>query len=377
LLPTYPAWRHEGLVRSCSSSSPGCPKLRRATGSGPFWCNQRAGRREPEPRRPNIATRLAPLPSPFLDPAARPLDPAKFRDPFVTAKGERRAAVALERLDTLWINTGTLCNLACKTCYIESSPTNDALVYLSAAEVDAYLDEAEALGTREIGFTGGEPFMNRDIIAMLRSALGRGFAVLVLTNAMRPMRRFEDALKALVLEHGDRLTMRVSLDHHSQAVHEAERGARTWAKALDGLVWLTQHGFRIAVAGRRLAAEPEAEARAGYARLFSELRLPVDATHPGQLVLFPEMDAHADVPEITEACWGILNLSPSSLMCASSRMIVKRKGAARPAVIACTLLPYDDQFALGDTIGSARTSVQLNHPHCARFCVLGGASCSA
>jgi uncharacterized Fe-S cluster-containing radical SAM superfamily protein len=324
----------------------------------------------------DMATAPAPATSPFQDPCARPLDPAKFRDPFVTAKGEKRAHVTLERLDTLWINTGTLCNLACKTCYIESSPHNDALVYLSAAEVDRYLDEAEGLGTREIGFTGGEPFMNRDIIAMLRSALDRGFEVLVLTNAMRPMRRFENQLKVLVLEHGERLTMRVSLDHHSQAIHEAERGPRTWDKALDGLRWLARHGFRIAIAGRRLAAEPEAEARAGYARLFAAHGLPVDAADPGQLVLFPEMDAAADVPEITEACWGILNLSPSSVMCASSRMIVKRKGAERPAVIACTLLPYDGQFELGGTLKTARRSVQLNHPHCAKFCVLGGASCS-
>jgi uncharacterized Fe-S cluster-containing radical SAM superfamily protein len=325
----------------------------------------------------DMATAPAPATSPFLDPGARPLDPAKFRDPFVTAKGEKRAHVTLERLDTLWINTGTLCNLACRTCYIESSPRNDALVYLSAAEVDRYLDEAEELGTREIGFTGGEPFMNRDIITMLRSAFDRGFEVLVLTNAMRPMRRFENQLKVLVLEHGERLTMRVSLDHYSQAIHEAERGPLTWDKALDGLRWLARHGFRIAIAGRRLAAEPEAEARAGYARLFAAHGLPVDAADPGQLVLFPEMDAAADVPEITEACWGILNLSPSSVMCASSRMIVKRKGAERPAVIACTLLPYDGQFELGETLAASRPSVQLNHPHCARFCVLGGASCSA
>src|SRR3712207_2952537 len=123
--------------------------------------------------------------SPFADPAARPIDPAKFRDPDVTAKGERRARVALSRLETLWINTGTRCNLACASCYIESSPRNDALVSLSLAEVEAFFDEAETLGTREIGFTGGEPFMNGDSPAMIASALARGFDVLVLTNAMR------------------------------------------------------------------------------------------------------------------------------------------------------------------------------------------------
>jgi hypothetical protein len=280
--------------------------------------------------------------------------------------------VTLERLETLWINTGTLCNLACKSCYIESSPTNDALVYLTLAEVDAYLDEAERFSAREIGFTGGEPFMNRDLIAMMRSALGRGFEVLALTNAMRPMRRYEDALKALVPEFGDRLTLRISLDHYSKAVHEAERGQDTWDKALDGLKWLGDHGFRLAVAGRSLGGESEADARKGYANLFEALGVTIRAG----LVLFPEMDALADVPEISEACWGLLGVDPSSMMCATSRMVVKSKGAARPHVVACTLIPYDERFTLGETLASSRDKVMLNHPHCARFCVLGGASCS-
>ena len=307
--------------------------------------------------------------SPFADAGARALDPAKFRDPLVTAKGEARAHVVLDRLDTLWINTGTLCNLACKSCYIESSPTNDALVYLTLAEVELFLDQAQALGVREIGFTGGEPFMNRDMVAMMASALGRGFEVLVLTNAMRPMRRFEKQLRALPRE---RLVMRVSLDHHSRAVHETERGPGSWAKAVDGLQWLSENGFQVAVAGRRLGGESEEDARAGYARTFEQLGIRAASG----LVLFPEMDAWADVPEISDACWSILDVSPSAMMCASSRMVVKAKGAERPHVVACTLLPYEEEFALGETLAGAAGKVMLNHPHCARFCVLGGASCS-
>lgn len=295
----------------------------------------------------------------------------------ITAKGERRAHVALDKLHTLWINTGTLCNLTCRNCYIESSPTNDALVYLTLAEAEGYFDEAQGLGTREIGLTGGEPFMNRDAIAMIRSALGRGFSVLVLTNAMRPMRRFETELKSLIAEFGQQLTMRVSLDHYTSTVHEAERGAGSWEKAIDGLHWLNSQGARLAIAGRRLVDESDAEARAGYARLFRETGLKVDAADPASLVLFPEMDSRLDVPEISEACWDILGVSPGSMMCASSRMVVKRKGADRPVVTACTLLPYDDQFVTGETLAGDTRKVMLNHPHCARFCVLGGASCSA
>jgi len=58
-------------------------------------------------------------------------------------------------------------------------------------------------------------------------------------------------------------------------------------------------------------------------------------------------------------------------------MVVKRKGAESPAVLACTLLAYSEEFEMGTTLEQAEGSVQLNHPHRAKFCVLGGASCSA
>ncbi|WP_170984914.1 radical SAM protein [Roseomonas sp. AR75] len=310
-----------------------------------------------------------------------PLSPGKFRDPVLTAKGERRAAVAPTGLRTLWINTGTLCNITCANCYIESSPRNDALVYISAAEVKAYLDEAAARGDglAEVGFTGGEPFMNPDLLAMLAEVLSRpGLAAIVLTNAMQPMRRHAAGLLRLRDRFGtERLTLRVSLDHHEPAHHDVERGEGSYARTLEGLVWLAAQGFRLHVAGRAgFGGEDEASMRAGFARLFAQHGIPVDADDPVALMLFPEMDAGADVPEITEACWGILHKSPDSVMCASSRMVVKRKGAARPAVLACTLLPYDPQFELGATLAEAMRPVALNHPHCARFCVLGGAACS-
>jgi uncharacterized Fe-S cluster-containing radical SAM superfamily protein len=316
--------------------------------------------------------------SPFA-PAAAPLTPGKFSDPLRTADGSERASVPLVGLETLWFNTGTLCNLSCAGCYIESSPVNDALVYLQAGDVARFLDEiaAEALPTREIGFTGGEPFMNPDIIEMLDAVLSRYFDVLVLTNAMKPMRRHEAALLALRERYGARLTLRVSLDHHTAQVHEAERGPGTWQAALDGLGWLAKHGFSLAVAGRLPPHVSEAEARAGYAALFARLGFPLDAADPALLVLFPEMDAMADIAEITTDCWRILGKQPSQVMCATSRMVVHSKGEPAPRVAACTLLPYDPQFDLGASLSEASAPVRLNHPHCARFCVLGGASCSA
>ena len=322
-------------------------------------------------------SRTAPSgPSPFAVEAA-PLPREKFSDPQLTAKGEVRASVALSELDTLWLNTGTLCNLACATCYIESSPTNDALVYLSAGHAARFLDEAQTMGAREIGFTGGEPFMNPDMLAMLEDTLARGFEALVLTNAMKPMRRHEAALLDLRARFGSKLTLRVSLDHHSRQVHEAERGARTWEPAIDGLRWLSENEFSIAAAGRLLPGEGEVETRNAYAILFDAEKIAIDARDPARLVLFPEMDADKDIAEITTACWDILGKSPADIMCATSRMVVHRKGEAAPRVVACTLIPHDPGFDLGATLEEASRDVPLNHPHCARFCVLGGASCSA
>lgn len=313
-------------------------------------------------------------------PAAKsaPLARDKFVRPDVTRDGSPRARVKLEALDTLWINTGTLCNLACENCYIESSPRNDRLAYISCDEVVAYLDEIATQGfvTKTIGFTGGEPFLNPQLPKMLEAVLARGFDALVLTNAMKPMRNRQPALLQLKARFGAALQMRVSLDHYSPDLHELERGPRSFLPTLDGLRFLAAHGFTFTVAGRLFSGEGESVVRAGFATLFADNSIALDAFAPHDLVLFPEMDAHADVPEITTACWSILDIPPSSVMCASSRMVVKRKGAAYPSVVACTLLPYEPAFDLGPTLASARGSVALNHPHCAAFCVLGGASCS-
>ena len=302
---------------------------------------------------------------------------AKFTNPAVTAKGEPRAAVDFRGLETLWLNTGTLCNLACEHCYIESSPTNDRLAYLKRTDVARMLAEIAADGhpVREIGITGGEPFMNPDINAILSDCLAAGFGTLVLTNAMTPMRHHRDAVLALQADYGAALTLRVSLDHFDEARHEAERGPRSFRPAMEGLRWLSAHGFRIAVAGRMMGAEDEAAMRAGYAALFAREGIAVDAADPQALVLFPEMDDDAAVPEITTACWQILGKDPADLMCASQRMLVRRKGAAEATLAACTLLPYDPEFDLGPTIAGASDAVPLNHRWCAQFCVLGGGSC--
>ncbi|RFB03932.1 radical SAM protein [Parvularcula marina] len=303
---------------------------------------------------------------------------AKFDHPHTTAKGEKRAWVPMTGLDTLWLNSGTLCNIACEHCYIESTPTNDRLIYLSFDHALPYLDEAKEMGTREIGITGGEPFMNPDMLDIINAALDRGFEVLVLTNAMKPMMRprVMEGLQAVTGERRDRLTLRVSMDHYTEELHDEERGEGSFARAMEGIKWIGEQGINLAIAGRTIFGEDEAEAREGYRQTMKSVGVNLDVADTKKLVLFAEMRPNDDPPEITTACWGILNKKPADIMCANSRMVVHRKGAEEPVVLSCTLLAYDERFEMGRTLKEASKPVSLNHPWCATFCVLGGSSCS-
>ena len=150
-----------------------------------------------------------------------------------------------------------------------------------------------------------------------------------------------------------------------------------YKRQIEGLKWLSQHEFQINIAGRTRWNESEDELRQGFKDLFQENNINLDATDTRQLTFFPEMDENIEVPEITTKCWNILGVSPNDMMCASSRMIVKPKSSAKPSVMACTLLAYDEQFNMGHTLHEASRSVRLNHPHCAKFCVLGGGKCTS
>ena len=299
----------------------------------------------------------------------------KFENKNFTADNKARAFIESKKLKTLWFNTGTLCNLTCKNCYIESSPKNDRLSYLSFDEFKMFVNESiqNEMGTEEIGFTGGEPFMNKDILKMIKYSLDNGFKTLVLTNAMKPMMNNKNDLNKL--NHLN-LTIRVSIDHYNKDKHEQIRGPNSWDPMIEGLKWLSENKFNYCLANRLMWNEDEETTRRNFKKFIDQFQLTLDVENKNQLVTFAEMDEKQDTPEITTECWGILNKSPDTVMCSTSRMIVKKKENENPSVIACTLLPYKQEFDFGDSLKESMKKIYLNHPHCSKFCVLGGSSCS-
>jgi len=163
--------------------------------------------------------------------------------PGLPAAAHDAPTVPLTALDQLWFQvSGTVCNLRCKHCFISCHPRNHAFWFLSRAQVARALAESVALGVKEYYFTGGEPFMHRDMVPILADALACGPAT-VLTNATLLVPRTVDALARAAADSPYSLEVRVSLEGVTEAGNDAIRGAGAFRKALRGLERLVAAGF--------------------------------------------------------------------------------------------------------------------------------------
>ena len=119
----------------------------------------------------------------------------------------------------LWIYTNFDCNLACAYCSVASSPQAPRR-RLGPERFAALVDEAVAAGVDEVYVTGGEPFLEHDLVDMLLYASER-LEVVCLTNGMLYRGRRRRELERLAGRAG--LTLQTSLDG-TEAAHDAQRG---------------------------------------------------------------------------------------------------------------------------------------------------------
>ncbi len=140
----------------------------------------------------------------------------------------------------LWLYTNYDCNLRCSYCVARSSP-NAPRRALGLANVQRLVDEAVALGFADVFFTGGEPFLLKEIYDMLAYSSAR-VRTSVLTNGM--LLRGE-RLNKLCAIADDNLIVQVSLDGGRAEHHDAYRGAGAWAKTVEGIRLLQECGFRV------------------------------------------------------------------------------------------------------------------------------------
>ncbi len=290
-----------------------------------------------------------------------------------TPEGENRGYIDPFSLRELWFHTGTACNLECPFCLEGSSPADKRLQLVKFDDVKPFIDEALTLGVEQFSFTGGEPFLAKDLIKILAYA-ATFKPCLVLTNGTEPLqRRMQKLLPLLASPHP--ISFRVSIDSAEATLHDEGRGEGNFQKALDGMRMLADAGFHVSLA-RHMDKDEDTEAvEQRYRELLCDNGLAKDMA----MVAFPDFATPGSLPAVPQVTSGCMTSyqdeqSRRQFMCAFSKMLVKKDDRMR--VYACTLVDDDSEYDLGGTLAeSMGQRISMKHHRC-YSCFAYGASCS-
>jgi MoaA/NifB/PqqE/SkfB family radical SAM enzyme len=282
-------------------------------------------------------------------------------------------------LHALWFQlTGTLCNLACSHCFISCSPTNHSLKFVAPETVYRYLDEAEAHGVREVYFTGGEPFLHRQIMPILARSL-QVAATSVLTNGTLITPVVADGLAALAAASRYSLEMRVSLDDVDEERNDAVRGKGALRRALRALTLLQDRGLPPIVAvteyfyEAQTATPQEAGGGSGFYRKFREFLLEHGIEKPRLKVIpvFAMGKLHSSETGAAHVTPDMMRgFDVTTLQCTKSRIV------ADGGVYACPLLVGEREARLSESaLSDAMQPCSLYHTAC-HTCYVTGMTCA-
>ncbi|MCB0305188.1 MAG: radical SAM protein [Calditrichaeota bacterium] len=289
-----------------------------------------------------------------------------------TSPPEVHPELHLDALDNLWFQvSGTLCNIACDHCFISCSPRNHSFELMTLAQIEPHLEASAALGVKEYYFTGGEPFMNKEMLDILERTLRYGPAT-VLTNGMLITPAKAARLQHLADNTRYSLELRVSLDGYTEAMNDAIRGKGVFKKAMAGVERLYAHGFLPIITVTKTWEDAEDEAvlqgfadllkSHGYARprikILPSLKLGKEIARTQGYDRYEYVTA-----EMLE------EYDCSQLICANSRVVTNR------GVYVCPILIESPSARLGDTLEDAKRSYALQEQAC-YTCYLYGAICS-
>jgi molybdenum cofactor biosynthesis enzyme MoaA len=279
--------------------------------------------------------------------------------------------VPLLALDTLWFQVaGTVCNIACTHCFISCSPKNHSHEMLTLSDVGTRLAEARSLGVREYYFTGGEPFMNRDLLPMLEATLKQGPAS-VLTNGMLLRKEVCRRLRELADQSEYSLDIRVSLDGFDRETHDAIRGEGVWDRVMIGLRNLADAGINPVITVTEAADGVRTdEGRKRFLELIRSwgFQKPRLKTLPLFRIGAEEKRtrAYQDWERLTSDY--LSDRDAEVLQCSSSRMITSK------GVYVCPILIETAEARMGDTIAETLRPFPLRYGAC-HTCWVEGVSC--
>ncbi len=317
-------------------------------------------------------------PDNFSDNAGPERSPAEYPLSYlphdhVESGAERSGYIQPGRLRELWFHTGTACNLACPFCLEGSKPGDNRLQRMTLADARPWMDEAAALGVSQFSFTGGEPFVVKEFIGILRYASSLN-PCLVLTNGTDPVLRRLGEIEALA-DQPHPVSFRISIDYAGRERHDASRGRGSYDKSWRSLAALHALGFKVSLARQSDHGEDSLAVAEEFRLLLERHGLPGDT----RIVSFPDFlppGSSPGVQRITEDCMTTYHTEESRqrFMCYFSRMVIKKTGRMR--VYACTLVDDDESFDLGGTLGESIGERIMLHHHRCYSCFAYGSSCS-
>lgn len=293
--------------------------------------------------------------------------------PIGTAFAARSSAQAgFHGLEALWFQVGgTICNLWCTHCFISCSPKNHTFEFMNAREVGKYLEASAFYGVKEYYFTGGEPFMNRDMLTILERTLQFGPAT-VLTNGILIPPKIAARLRQLAEASIYTLEIRVSVDGFNEFTNDAIRGEGSFRRALEGVKNLVAEGFLPIITTMQSWDENEEEA---VLAKFKETLVTIGYTRPRLKIIPPlrigreimRYRGYTESEHVTPEM--MVGYDDHLLMCSTSRTITSR------GVYVCPILIEHEDARLGDTLEETLQPFPLRHQAC-YTCYLAGAVCS-
>lgn len=280
--------------------------------------------------------------------------------------------VPLHSLDALWFQAGgTVCNLWCTHCFISCSPKNHTFEFMSRSQVRKYLDESAQYGVKEYYFTGGEPFMNRDLLDILADTLGLGPAS-VLSNGILISPKVAHRLRELADHSIYSLELRISLDGFTEFTNDVIRGEGSFRKALTGVKNLVEEGFLPIITCMQSWEDGENET---VLEGFKDMLRGIGYTRP-RLKIIPPLRLGREALRYRGYTEGefitpeMMNgYDDRQLLCTTSRIVTDR------GIYVCPILVEKPDAKLGDTLAESFVPYALRHQAC-YSCYLAGAICS-
>jgi AdoMet-dependent heme synthase len=281
--------------------------------------------------------------------------------------------VRLTSLDTLWFQlTGTLCNIACRHCFITCGPKEERVPMMETAQVLALLDEAEALGVREYYFTGGEPMLHPEFWRLCAAVLEKG-PLTVLTNGILVDESAAATARRVFDQARYSFELRVSLDGMNAEQNDPVRGKGTFAQISDGLRRLASAGVQpILTVVEHEQGMAAAEARLAFLDFARSLGLsrPRVKFLPLLRIGREEKRTHGySADELDVLGMPLLPESEERLVCASGRL------ATAHGVLTCPILLDAPDARMGATLRESLAPVRLAWSAC-RTCIAEGLTCT-